>query len=532
MSFVRRAASIVLALLPIFAATAATPPSVAQELSPAEARGRTIYERGLLAEDADPAAAEIVAVLGGAPIPAAALPCAGCHGADGRGLAEGGVVPPDLVWSELSRPDGARLPSGRERPPYTDALLRRAITMGIDSGATDLHRAMPRYQMPRAALDDLLAYLHRLGDLPEPGVTENKLRLGTLLPDGPTGDAVVALLEARFARLNAEGGVYGRPVELEIRRGATDTASQAMALRDLLRGDDLFALVAPSLIGLEDVAADLAREHRIPIVGPFAVDPAAATLDHPLPSRWIFHLNGGRPDQALALTRRAAATHEAALLVHPDGADTDPAILAALDEAARLDWKLTPLTAKDDESPAELAARLLASRPEALLYLGDGAQGDALLAALADGAHNQNAEPPTLYAPGDALARWAAQADPVWADHLVLAFASVPEDITPIAFESDRRLAVDRDLPRHDLSNQLAALTAAELLLEGIERCGRDPRRDAFVEALEGLYDHPTGLTPPLTFTPNRRIGSRGVWMVKIDPTAKRLAADGWVELR
>ncbi|HWN42782.1 MAG TPA: ABC transporter substrate-binding protein, partial [Thermoanaerobaculia bacterium] len=57
--------------------------------APQEERGREIYLEG---------AGEITAVIaagggteGGTEVPASALPCASCHGRDGRGRSEGGV---------------------------------------------------------------------------------------------------------------------------------------------------------------------------------------------------------------------------------------------------------------------------------------------------------------------------------------------------------------------------------------------------------------------------------------------------------
>ena len=46
--------------------------------------------------------------------------------------------------------------------PYTDALIRRAITKGIDPAGQPLDWTMPRWQMGQEDLEDLLAYLKTL----------------------------------------------------------------------------------------------------------------------------------------------------------------------------------------------------------------------------------------------------------------------------------------------------------------------------------------------------------------------------------
>jgi hypothetical protein len=58
--------------------------------------------------------------------------------------------------------------------------------------------------------------------------------------------------------------------------------------------------------------------------------------------------------------------------------------------------------------------------------------------------------------------------------------------------------------------------------------------RPSFVVALEHLTDFNTGVVPPLTFGPNRRVGAVGSYIVGIDltkkqyvPMSERIARDG-----
>ena len=55
----------------------------------------------------------------------------------------------------------------------------------------------------------------------------------------------------------------------------------------------------------------------------------------------------------------------------------------------------------------------------------------------------------------------------------------------------------------------------------------------ALVDALEALYAFETGLTPPLSYGPNRRIGARGAHVVAVDLVNKSYQpVGGWHELR
>jgi ABC-type branched-subunit amino acid transport system substrate-binding protein len=112
-----------------------------------------------------------------------------------------------------------------------------------------------------------------------------------------------------------------------------------------------------------------------------------------------------------------------------------------------------------------------------------------------------------------------------------LAFPTVPADITP-AGEAELRALVEKyRFPMHHTAAQLSALAAAKILVEGLKRGGRAVSRETLVTSLEGLYDYETGLTPHITFGPNRRAGASGAYIVGIDPERKDFIALGdWVK--
>ncbi len=75
------------------------------------------------------------------------------------------------------------------------------------------------------------------------------------------------------------------------------------------------------------------------------------------------------------------------------------------------------------------------------------------------------------------------------------------------------------------------AYSAAAVMVESLMRTGRDVSRAGLVERLEGLREFRGGMTPPLTFGPNRYVGSRGAEIVRYDPVKATLATSGvWVE--
>jgi mono/diheme cytochrome c family protein len=139
----------------------ADPPSEPAHLTPAESRGKIIYTTGRSASGR-PLSFRLVSAGEGL-LPAKGVACANCHGPDGKGGREGNAVIADITYGTLNQPLAASQPWDRERAAYTDALLARAITQGIDASGQRLNGVMPRWALPESDLQDLLKYLKRLG---------------------------------------------------------------------------------------------------------------------------------------------------------------------------------------------------------------------------------------------------------------------------------------------------------------------------------------------------------------------------------
>lgn len=106
------------------------------------ANGQSIFQTGL-----DSEGSQIVAK------PPALYPkCAACHGADGSGGVRlpGGAVSADLRHKALVT---------EQKPPYTLALLERAIATGIDNTGQPLNRIMPRWKLSKHDLHDVAYYV-------------------------------------------------------------------------------------------------------------------------------------------------------------------------------------------------------------------------------------------------------------------------------------------------------------------------------------------------------------------------------------
>jgi ABC-type branched-subunit amino acid transport system substrate-binding protein/cytochrome c553 len=501
-------------------------------LDAAAVRGKRLYQRG---ESVD--GGEVTAVLAaqGVEIPATAMPCGSCHGRDGRGRAEGGVVPADLRWQRLRAP--AVRSDGKPRSAYDERSFVRAVTLGIDPDGTPLHPVMPRYRLRHGDAQDLLAYVQQLDRDLDPGVTTDRLRLATLVPAGEadgqadaTGAAIAALLAARLFEVNHDGGLFGRQLELAVLTLPAGTEPAAVLDR-AMEETPFFALLAPAM-GAEVVAIGAwAARQEIPVLTPFTEARAAL----PAGERQLFFLYSGALEQLRALVEHAALSSGPAaglgtVLVHPSAGQDRGRLRAAVDQARRsaLDvstWELPdPHTS---EWPPE-AGRLIVCGPA------------TFAAAVVEAAGERGWSGEILVAGDDAGALLAgtapggvqtAEAHPASRPTVLIALPNWPaRDVTRRGAARWQTLADEHALTSNDLPLQYAALASADLLVAALHRAGRNLSRERLIEALETLPPVQTGLTPPLSFAPHRHTAAHGAYLATLDPATGRLTPFGeWV---
>ncbi|MCY1508823.1 Periplasmic binding protein [compost metagenome] len=489
--------------------------AAALQLSAEEAAGKRIFLEGVSASGG-----EIHARVGaaGTTLPASALPCGSCHGADGRGRPEGGVRPPDITWRRLSTPYGQAL-NGRVYPAYDEASLARAIVEGRDPAGNRLDPAMPRFVLSPRDLRDLAAYLRRLEDDRDPGLASDRLGLGTLLPtSGPLaglGRTVEAMLRGGLAQINDAGGIHGRRLELRVVDSGGDAASAEAALRQLLDDDQVFALVAPLAPALDGRFGALLEGSRVPLLGPLS--PYGAGESSPL----VFEVLPGLREQLLALGRFASrdldpAAGEALILFPRDAG------VAALAErlAERLRAQGWARVRRQDY--AGVPGAPAGPPPSALFFLG----GETDFAALAQDLQRAG-QHPYLLAVSTQVAGSALRLPAEFSGRLFLAYPFVPGDWSAEGVAALTQVRTQAGLDEQHMLLQIGAFSAVQLLGEGLRQAGRDVSRERLVKALEGLHGFRTGLTPPLEFGPGQRVGAAGAHIVGVDIAARRFRPVG-----
>ena len=502
----------------------------AHALDEAEQRGKQIYLEGT-----SPRGVMISAVVGqeASIIPASAIPCTNCHGYDGLGRPEGGVVPTDVRWSQLTKTYDHVHEDGRRHPAFDDASLTRSIIAGVDSANNRLDPSMPLYLLSADDAADLVAYLKVLEHDFDPGVEEDRVRVASMLPRegraAALGDAMEKMLRGYFADVNTRGGVFGRQIELvTVPLGATPDASLAN-LQQAFDDQGVFALVGGYTIGLDDALLELLRFDNVPLVGPFTLNPGDVLLDAA-----AFYLYPGFDEQVRVLADQAfdhAGDARNVLIASPGTGQHDKLVTSATEQLRRV-GDADPTTVSYVPGGADAAAvaeRVRTHNAESVIFFGQQEDLISLLVALA-----VRDLTPQIHVLSSFLSRPLFDAPTMFDQRILVAYPTLASDISPQGRTDYQDLANRHELPTGNVQAQFATLAAARLLVEGLRRSGRDLDRIRLAESIEALYTWDSGVTPPLTYGPNRRIGARGAHLLAVDLEKEVMTpvGDSWHEVR
>jgi ABC-type branched-subunit amino acid transport system substrate-binding protein len=505
------------------------------QLTDSERRGKALYLRG-----ESPSGKEITAMLGDIDVPGSTLNCAGCHGLRGEGKTEGGVTAGNLTWSNLIRPYGHTHPSGRKHSAFNEKLFTRALVQGVDPAGNQLAKAMPRYEISPQDISDLIAYLKRIETDRDPGLTETSIKVATILPkDGALaeiGTAMKDVLTAYFANVNDQGGIYNRRIELATIDAGANAAATAANTKKAVENGELFAIVGGLSAGADKELAAVTRETEIPYMGPATLLTQASAQNN----RNLFYLLPGATQQARSLVNFAAKKPELKksliAIVHSETELALAAAAAVEDQARQKGWTPVVKKAVSSErfdvagtagvSPAAALVRDLKAEGVQTIFFLSAASGEAAFINAAAAANWT----PHVFLLGSLAGRDLLKTLPLsFKDRVFLAFPTVPNDVGPAGIAELRALEAKYKFPPRHIASQLNAFAAAKIFTEALKRAGRDLTREKLITALEGLYEYDTGVTPSITFGPNRRVGAMGAYVLSIDPAKKEFVSSGWV---
>jgi ABC-type branched-subunit amino acid transport system substrate-binding protein len=398
--------------------------------------------------------------------------------------------------------------------------------MGLDPAGNKLQASMPRFRLSREDTEALIAYIKKLGHTLDPGLTDTVIRVATIIPaDGPLADTGITIsraLQSYLDELNERGGVYGRKVELLTAR-SLETAN----VEALLRDEDVFAVISPVIAGEEKELLPLFEQDQVPLIGPFTYLPQPGM---PI-NRHVFYLYAGLDDQARTLCNFAAKNLNSSALgiVIPDQGLAANVKTAIHQRCAASNLKVVAdiSLAGVHFDPGQLARQLRDAGAGTILFLGSSDQTVELAEAAASIAWR-----PNILLIGSLAGQGVFDIPIAFAGNAFVSYPTLPSDWSPDRLKLFAGIAQKYQLAARHMASQISAVSAAEILVEGLKRSGRELSREKLVENLEGLYRYNTGLTPEITYGPNRRVGALGAYVVRANPATRQFEpAGGWVPL-
>lgn len=500
-----------LQILLLSAASAQAQPDAAS-LAAQLALGQRIYREGV------GASGEPVAALGAAQVSLSGKDagCIACHRRSGYGTSEGRytvrpITGPALLQEQtvaVHSPRVKALLGTNQRPPYTEALLERAIRGGVDSAGKQLDPLMPRYALSDAEMKALSAYLLSLSAEPSPGVDDREIHFATVIQPGVAAerrramlDVMNAFVKDKDANMRSEeqrrqvGNMrmyraYRKWV-LHVWELSGPSETWGAQLEALYRQQPVFALIGGLGTASWRPIHEFSERLEIPSVFPQTDLPALAVSDV-----YTFYFSRGTALEGEVLAkflREQARPGRIAQVYRRDsaGAAGAAAVRAAIGPASSVEDR--PL---DGPAGAAMWRDLCAARPDAVVLWLSARE---LQAAGAPGAGCS----PAIYLSNDASDGKRAEL-PFAADANVRAISvSDPPPKHDARLLRNRIWLHNKGIPVVDESVQVNTQFAMAVVSDVIGHLADSFSRDYFVERIE----HAVGQTPMQSYFPQVSLG-------------------------
>jgi len=362
----------------------------------------------------------------------------------------------------------------------------------------------------------LAAALMPLTAQAEDGVSADAILIGqSAVLSGPL--AGIALENNRaalayFDHVNATGGIFGRKIKLVSLDDELKADKAVANYRHLI--DDLKVFATFSGVGTATTAAaiPLLNERRVPLIAPFGVADSVRAM----PSRQVYYLRAGYLDESAKLVDHVTSLGQKeiglATLNNPGGKEVLANVQAQLGKQG-LALKTSGLIDNDGTNVAAIAKQIAAQAPQALLVFAGGKLSADFVKLLLDNNFRGQIFCFSVVS-AELVAREAGERA------RGVGFTQVtqyPWDPTVKVAKEYQQMAGSTQAPV--TYNGMGGHLAARLLVEALQRAGRDLTREKVRAALEAAPFDIGGVT--MSFAPNDHVGNRYVELVMLTRDAR-----------
>jgi branched-chain amino acid transport system substrate-binding protein len=389
-----------------------------------------------------------------------------------------------------------------------------------------------RSQQETAALAANQAALNaqRLAEARRPrvqGVTDSEIVFGMSAPfSGPAkelGRGMKTGVDVAFAAVNDAGGVNGRKLRLVALDDGYEPERTRAVMKELADSRNVFGFIGNVGTPTAEVAVPFTLEKKMLFFGPFT---GAGLLRRDPPDRYVFNYRASYAEETAATVKylvdvRRILPHEIAVFAQQDGYGD-----AGFNGVARMLRKYNRDPAKALRVGYKRNTSDVGEAVEMLLRSGRPVRAVVMVAtykAAAKFIDKVKAERPDIVFSNVSFVGSQALADELMMYGGKVAEGVIVTQVVPLPHSrSTAVLKYQELLPKYSLGEKpdfvsLEGYLAANLLIEGLKRAGRDFTTESLIDALEGMRGIELGVGATTGFGMSEHQASHKVWGTVLD---------------
>lgn len=347
----------------------------------------------------------------------------------------------------------------------------------------------------------------------EPGVLPDKVLLGG--SNALTG-AVAAVCapatygaKAWFDKVNRDGGVHGRKIEYNVLDDAYSPQRAVANVRRLLQQDNVFGIFGGCATATSAAILQLlGSQPEVPYLFPWAgmnelTEPPKKAVFALLPN-YVFQVNAALP----FTIERASNRPRTAALLSMNVPGVEDMRKAARDVFSKYGIKVVYDEIFEVNIPdhTPFILQMKAQNPDIVLFSDSAAGAAKMFLSM----KRQNWRPAVGFGVATLTAEQFLEPVGEFANDWLVAAGMVSPPTAPAARDCVDALKASYPDQKPNHFTMFGCL-AAKIGVEGLQRAGRELTRDKLIAALEGLNNFETGISGPISFGPNQRMGTSAV---------------------
>lgn len=331
-------------------------------------------------------------------------------------------------------------------------------------------------------------------------------------------------VEVAFAAQNDAGGVHGRKLRLVALDDGFEPARTAEVMRELVYTRKVFGIIGNVGTAGAEVAVPVANEKGVLFFG--AVSGASLLRNNP-PDRYVFNYRASYAEETAAIVKylvevRRISPARIAVFTQDDAfGEAGFEGVARIMRHYRLDpAKVLRVRYRRNTADVARAVREVSKRSKelgAVVMVATTKAAARFIERLRDARVRGLVYTNVSDVGANMLAEELAQLGSGYADGVI-----VTQVVPPPTGQATLVLEYQKQLQRYAPGDKPGFLSlegwlSARLLIEGLQRAGRNATVEAVVDALERIRDLDLGVGTPLGFGPSEHQASHRVWGTVID---------------